>query len=612
MTLRTLRPYQEQILDAIAKARAAGQTRLLVKSPTGTGKTFTFASMLTWPPIAAWLDTFQPMQRRMLVIAHRTELLEQSAATIQAHNPGLVVMIEQADRYASPYADVVVASIQTLSARRCARLKRLVSRHGPFRIVVVDEAHHAAASSYRNVLVQLGFLPAADESDEENIEAPSYDDVEKMVVALKGWDTRAPTDRLLVGVTATPNRTDAIGLNCVFQTLAYSYGLKQAIADRWLVPITPWVVESDTNLDDVKITAGDFNQKQLAAAVNQAKRNVLAVAAWQEHARGRGTLAFTVDVDHAHTVAETFADAGVRAVAISGETPAEDRAQSLRAYTDGQIDLIANCMVLTEGTDLPRTSCILHLKPTKSATLYEQMTGRGLRLYPDKRDCAVIDVVDISRKHDLQAAPVLYGLPPGLLATGKRLDVVADGLEEFRLKYPNLDIEALLKSGHLTLEQLQAKAHTFDLWVVQDLGVFGQGRTMNWIKTGPDGYRLQYPWQDGTEIVTVQRDLLGQWEVALTYREHAVSRLARPAVRQRTIAQQIATADAAAVLAEAYVQQERRSVTKLKDKSAPWRGRPASDKQLQLLAKWRIPHAKSITMGQASDLLDLASARRGR
>jgi superfamily II DNA or RNA helicase len=312
----TLRTYQTDMLRAISQARAAGQNRLLCKAPTGTGKTVTFAAMWQWPDLASWMQSFPRGTRRMLVIAHREELLDQAADKILKQNPEASVSIEQADRYASPAADIVIASIQTLAASKFRRLHRLLQR-GPFRLVIVDEAHHAAAATYRTALVHLGFLPPAEGSDAENIEAANYDDVALMSQALRGWDATAPKDRLLVGVTATPNRSDAIGLGCVFQSIAYSYNLKDAIGDKYLVPIVPWVIETKSVLDDVRTTAGDFNQKQLAAAVNNAIRNDLAVAAWQEHASDRSTLAFTVDVAHAHALAKAFQQAGVAAEALS-------------------------------------------------------------------------------------------------------------------------------------------------------------------------------------------------------------------------------------------------------------------------------------------------------
>ena len=194
--------------------------------------------------------------------------------------------VEQADRVAHQFADVVVASIQTLAARQFFRLRRLLG-HMTFRLVVVDEAHHAAATTYRTALGHLGFLPlAAAEGAEDDVEAATYEDVEKMSDMLRDWDARAPKDRLLVGVTATPNRSDAIGLGCVFQTIAYSYGLRDAISDGWLVPITAWAIDTQDSLDEVRISRGEFNQKDLAEKVNNARRNELAVAGWLERAYG--------------------------------------------------------------------------------------------------------------------------------------------------------------------------------------------------------------------------------------------------------------------------------------------------------------------------------------
>jgi ATP-dependent helicase IRC3 len=614
MSAPTLRPYQVASLEAIADAREKGTNRVLIKKPTGTGKTVTFAAMLKFPRLAEWLRSFTGAGAKMLVIAHREELLDQAAEKIQRANPGLMVSIEQGDRVANRYSDVVIASIQTLAARKFARLKRLLQYHA-FRLVIVDEAHHAAAPTYRTALVHLGFLPPAEASDQENVEATNFDDVAVMEQALKGWDDIAPKDRLLVGVTATPNRSDAIGLGCVFQTIAYSYALKDAIDDGWLVPIKPWVIETDLSLENVRTSHGDFNQTDLAETVNTERRNELAVAAWREHAENLPTIAFTVDVAHAHALADAFRAKGYRARAVSGETPKDDRRAILRAYQDGQLDVITNCMVLTEGTDLPLTRCILHAKPTKSATLYEQMTGRGLRLFPGKPECIVIDIVDIARRHSLQAAPVLYGLPPGVKTKGENLKRLADDLEALREKYPSFDVDALLAQEHLTLEQLRARATTFDVWAIPDLGPLAQIVTMRWLKLGEDRFKLSYPWQDGTETLEVAKDLLGHFDLVATFQPYDpnLPREKQAPSRQRTLAAQVTTAAAALQLAEAYIHAERRSAARLTDSSAPWREGQASEKQLALLAKCRIPHnPQTVTKGQASDMLDLHFARRGQ
>lgn len=615
-----LRPYQQDQLEAIAETFLEKHVnRLLIKSPTGTGKTVTFAELMKWQRIREWLETFPAGERRMLVIAHREELLDQAAAKIRAANPGLLVGVEQGDRRASTSLDVVVASIQTLAAMKFRRLERL-TKAMKFRIVIVDEAHHAAARTYRAALARLGFLPPMPDDGAGDIERAEDTDVAAMEQALRGWDRVAPKDQLLVGVTATPNRSDAVGLGCVFQTIAYSYALRDAIRDGWLVPIVPWAIETDTSLDEVRTNRGEFNQKDLADAVNTDARNELAVAGWRERAEGRPTIAFTVDVAHAHALAAAFEAAGYRAAAVSGETPKDERRATLERFSAGQLDVLTNCMVLTEGTDLPIASCILHAKPTKSSTLYEQMTGRGLRLFDGKADCVVIDLVDVARRHSLQTAPVLYGLPPGLIGKGDPLERLADDydalLEEFSGRF---DASKEFESGaHLTLEQLRAKAQLVDIWKVPDLGAFGAGRAMSWLKVGEDEFRMEYPWKDaagvaGHERIEVRKDYLDRWEVVLTFTEKLEKgEKRRPERRQSTIANQIVTSDAAAGVAEAFVLQHRRAVTRLTSKDASWLKDEPSPKQLGLLRRLRIPYNPNITKGEASKLIDLYMSRQRR
>lgn len=909
--MQTLRNYQEHTATAIVQAREAGLNRLLVQAATGTGKTSTFSSLPA--RLAPWLETFPVHSRRMLVIAHREELIAQAVTRLRSFNPGVMVDIEQAGLYSSRYSEIVVASIQTLTAGKCRRLKRLIARE-PFRLVIYDECfpagtlvdgrpietihvgdtvtaldtttgaivagrvvrtmchqrrvplvsirvgakhlvcttnhkiwtqrgwvaainlcvgsdmmasttenhhghsfrrdgsvlslqspenarytatgenlqgvkasillgqlsgcdtrariigadgedepqirfrendgaqsdalasgtgedahdvarnameaanpgrkratapaspigasgrsgmadrsgcenrvcagreqlsdvlqagyrqssiedrdrserrvalletglgreegcvlawervdgieiheqdgndrtarrsadrlvynlevehvhtytangfivsncHHASSPSARTALVHLGFLPPADASDKESLDAPSYEDVQTMASALAGWDAIAPKDRLLVGFTATPNRSDGVGLGCIFQSIVDTYPIRQAIDDGWLVPIVPWVVETATDLDTVRINHGDFNQKDLAGAVNTPQRNQLAVAGWHEHALNRPTIAFTVDVAHAYALADAFSASGIKAAAVSGETPKEERAATLAAFTRGDVLVLCNCQVFTEGTDLPLASCILMAKPTKSATLYTQCVGRGLRTYPGKEDCVILDVVDVARRHSLQQAPVLYGLPPNLNAKGKTLRSVAEDLEAFLVKYPGFNVEG---AGRLSLAELQAKATQIDIWMVPTVGAFGAGRTLNWIKIAQDSYRVQYPWADGTEALTVTKDMLGHYDVSLTLRTPL-----GPA-RQRTIAAQVESAEAAAGLAEAFVKAERQSVTKLVDKDAPWRKKPANDKQLGLMRILNIPIKRGITAGEASTQIDIAKAKRGR
>ena len=449
----------------------------------------------------------------------------------------------------------------------------------------------------------------ADASDDSNAEAADFKDLEDMQRALQGWDQKAPKNKLLVGVTATPNRSDAIGLGCVFQTISYSYALRQAIADQWLVPIVPWAIETATSLDAVRVNRGEFNQRELADTVNTSERNQIALAAWKQYAEGRSTLAFTVDVQHAHDLAKVFTNAGVSAAALSGETPKEERRHLLQRFMDRDLTVLTNCMVLTEGTDLPVASCILHAKPTKSATLYEQMTGRGLRLSEatEKVDCVVIDIVDIARRHSLQAAPVLYGLPPGLHQKGLDLDELAEEYEALQAAQPGA---VVYDNEVLTLDALKARAATFDIWNLPDLGPIGEGLSLNWIKMGPEDFRLQFPAGENIELIQVGMDLLQKFEVRL-------KTLTRVAKKMVTLAEQVIgtafeTVQEALRAAEQFVRLSRPSAARLKDTEASWRSRPASAKQLSLLHRLKAPVKKGLTSGEASDMIDLAMSRRGR
>lgn len=616
MTAPSLRPYQLAATTAVTAAlhETPPLNRLLVKKPTGTGKTVFFAALLR--NLEWWLSQFPPRERRMLVIAHREELLTQAAEKIRAANPDLLVCIEQGDQRTSVHADVVVASIQTLAAVKYRRLKRLLAAGMKFRVVVVDEAHHAAASSYRVALAHLGFLPPVAEDAEGDEAPPTWDAIEHMRADLAAWDRESPKDRLLLGVTATPNRTDAIGLGCVFQSLAYNYELRKAIEDGWLVPITALAIETDTSLDDVRTSRGDFQQNQLADTVNTEARNKLAVAAWQDHAAGRSTLAFTVDVAHAHSLAETFMAAGIEARAISGETPKDERRATLAAFSRGQIPVITNCMVLTEGTDLPIASCILHAKPTKSATLYEQMTGRGLRLAPGKADCLVIDLVDVARKHSLQSSPVLFGLPPGLVVEDEAdLFTVEDEFAKLREEFERVDFEEMLSGGErLTLAEMRAKAVAIDVWKPRDIDpAFAAGRALKWVRTTDDRYVCAFPYDHPGgpcfEQVVVTENLVGRWDILLRSRPADVR---GGHTHEEALFLGIQTAAEAGQVAEGWVKVNRAPAARMKAADAPWMKRPATDKQRWLLRKRKIPFAPGITAGQASELLDMSSSVRAR
>lgn len=375
----TLRPYQLAAIQATTTAIRQGRRSGLWAMPTGCGKTVTFAALAG------------QLRRRCLVVVHRDELISQAVATFGRMFPGLAVGVVKAERNEWDRLEdgrkpsVVVASVQSLHTRRLKAIPQ-----GRFGLVIADEAHHVAAPTWKAVLAHFG--PHA----------------------------------FTLGVTATPFRADSKGLDAIFgPEPLYSYGLRQAITDGWLVRLRQFAIETRTTLDGVKWRAGDFAENELSRVVNTGARNKVVVNAYQKHAEGRRALVFAVDVQHAHDLSDAFTAAGVRSAAVSGSMPLEDRRSTLAAFDSGEIRVVANCQVLTEGYDSPGIEAILMARPTGSRGFYQQAVGRGLRLAEGKADLMVLDFVDASR-HKLVDALSLLGATRTTDAGGQDVLAVVD------------------------------------------------------------------------------------------------------------------------------------------------------------------------------------------
>jgi superfamily II DNA or RNA helicase len=301
-----LRDYQVEALARVKEAYKTGKRRVLVSLPTGTGKTVVFAH---------FPGSFR-MKKKLLVLAHREELLIQAEQKFRAVDPGLKIGIERAEDRAPNDSQVVIASIPTLAHSEGARLSRF--NPDDFSIVVVDEAHHAVAESYRRIFNHFGLF------------APD-------------------TTRYLVGFTATPRRGDSQGLGEVFQEVCYARDLRQMIAEGYLCQLRGWRLDTTLSLDGVKVRHGDFVESQLARVVNTPARNRLLTTSYVRLAGHRRAIVFCVDVEHAKDVCAEFLEAGIRAAAVWGEMPREDRRRTLMKFSTGEIAVLTNCNLLTEG-----------------------------------------------------------------------------------------------------------------------------------------------------------------------------------------------------------------------------------------------------------------------
>lgn len=336
-----LRPYQRDAVSGVDSA-LKGKRSALVVMPTGTGKTVCFAHIA------------RNAVKRVMVIAHREELVQQAVSKIRSVT-GLSPDVEMAEYkagrlYKSP---VVVASVQTLCApfHNVYRMDKFDPHE--FDMLVIDEAHHATAASYRRVVDHFSKNP--------NLRT--------------------------VGFTATPDRADKSALGLVFESVAFNYEIMQAMHDGWLVPIeTQQVIVGGMDFSHVKTVAGDLNQGELSTIMEQEKVLHGVVSPAIEIAAGRKTLVFAASVSHAERMSEIFNRHGVRSAIVHGGTFKDDRRKILQAYADGKIQVLCNCGVAVEGFDCPTIEVVVIARPTKSRSLYTQMVGRGTRVLPNTVD----------------------------------------------------------------------------------------------------------------------------------------------------------------------------------------------------------------------------------
>lgn len=494
MTQLPLRDYQRDALAAVTGAWHKGVQRPAVVAPTGAGKTVMFSHL-----IADHL-TAEP-RSRAVVLVHRDELADQAMDKIRQVAPDLTVgKVKASDN--DVHADVVVASVQTLA--RSSRLQQLLdsqypgydpergeSEYRPFSLVVVDECHHAVAPSWLEVMRELGALIGPEgtvwrDSDGEEVE----------------WTTR------FVGFTATLARGDEVGLGRVWQKVAYAISLTRLIRRGHLADVRgKHVVLEDLDLSDVKRSGGDYQTGALGDALSGAHMPEVVAQAYLEHAKDRQGVVFTPTVDTALETSYALCNAGIVAAVVTGTTPREVRREVYADYQSGRVQVLVNCMVLTEGFDAPWASCAVIARPTQSAPLYTQMVGRVLRPWPGKADALVLDVVGASTHHKLAT---LIDLAPGTVKAIGEGESLAEAEEAAELA-AIADEEARAewaRQSRMAAKDVDLFAQSRNVWLRTPAGVWfvptREGEYFLWPSSEPgrwdvcvapmDGYK-RLPWQ---------------------------------------------------------------------------------------------------------------------
>lgn len=519
-----LRPYQEEALQAVITSPERGIKRPMVVLPTGMGKTVVFTSIA------------REMNQRTLVIAHREELLNQAKRKFQVVWPGVSTGIVQG-RKNEVGAKVVVGSVQTLVNEK--RIKQV----GDFGLIVVDECHHAASESYQKVLKNLG-----------------------------AFEKDGP---VTFGVTATPNRGDGLGLDGTFQEIVYEKDIIYGIENGYLCDLRGVVCRLDVDFKKLKTSGGDIQASSASNLLLAANAPQYAVKAYKEHAPGRKGVVFTPTVKVAEMMADAFTDAGIPSAAVSGDTKPEERKRILEALNTGEIQMVMNCGILTEGFDQPDIGVVMIARPTQSQSLYIQMVGRGARLHPSKDHCVIIDMVGASDRNDLITMPSLYGTK-----TGETIKQAKDRQEKEQTEAKEKP-EPIILHGELITEVKDLFKRSSFNWGEYDGKYYIQyGSGTIWLirKVGMSGWHVFDRNKNGhAELLNVLEDL-----------------------------------DEARKYGENYLRSLGGGALTLASKSAEWRKEPATQHQIDFLRRIGVKFRPGLSKGEASRLITIHKKQKQR
>lgn len=421
----TLRDYQEESITRILAAydqNPSGAELLIL--PTGSGKTIIFSHIIH--------TLFQKYDTPAIVLAHRDELLNQAADKYRMVKPDAVIGKVGSGMYEYG-AELTVAGIMTIS--RPDHLKRLKALYGTGKgvLLITDEAHHSQAESYQKVYETL-------------------------------------PDAFYLLVTATIDRLDGKPLldskKPIFEASIIDLATHNPpyLTDMRAIPI-----QTGLNLDNLHMQAGDFKIDELEAAVDTPMRNMLIAKKYRQYADGRRAACFAVTVDHARHLRDAFAEQGVAAGMVVGETSLEERKKLYKAFRDGSVKVLTTVNVLSEGWDEPLCDCIIMARPTQSRALFVQCLGRGLRLAPGKKDCIILDITDNCLKHRLEPLSLRKVLGKHLNPEESLLEALAREKEEIGNK-TSIEIARKLKEQRNKDIQINL-LERFD-WQLRDNGLF--------------------------------------------------------------------------------------------------------------------------------------------
>jgi len=541
-----LRDYQEDCVNSIVNMELGSG---LVVLPTGSGKTIVFGSACKY------------FEGKTLILAHRDELIKQAKSKLKMINPKFKIGIEKAKINSNENDNIIVGSVQTL--RNEKRLEKL----GKINTIIIDEAHHSTAKTYRDIVEFLN---------------PSK----------------------LYGFTATPIRADKVGLASIYKTILFEKNIFEMIKEGYLCNINALRIEADYNLENVKKTAGDYNVQNLNTEFNTENINNLISKTINENCSERKKiLIFAISIEHVENIVENIEKNTNRKVTfLHGKMSDGERSCRLWDFEDGNIDIMVNCMILTEGYDNPSIDCVLMARPTQSAGLYMQMLGRGTRIYDNKKNLLLIDITENTNSHKNELSNQItindiFGIPPKIrleiedvLETKKEIDEIIEENPN-----ANLNISSNVKDFKL-------KSQIIDLFVITQVPIDLKGiSNLAWIKKSEYMYKLAF---DDGQCVEIQGDILNKYTVLWKTKKTDMKWKKQG---------EFEGIEAAIAAVESYLREKRFKWLPLVNLNSKWRKKNASDKQKDLLHKLKKSNEiklqnidiDTITMGDASRLLNV-------
>lgn len=538
-----LRDYQREAIDAVFQSWYDGMKRPAIVLPTGAGKTVVFAHLIkefrgVQKPDPENIDALRT-GRRVIVLVHRDELADQAIAKIRSVAPGLDVgKVKAGDNEIG--ADVMVCSVQTLAVSQ--RLSALVGDqhavYGPVGLIITDECHHAAAASYQKV----------------------YD---------------AFPDALQLGVTATMARGDGVGLGSTWEEVVYAKSVLWMISKGYLTDVRAKAVKVDgLDLGAVKASRGDYQAGDLGKALVESDFGPIVARSYVEHAKDRPGVVFTPTVEAAQEAAQSLNEDGIVTAVISGETPTDERRRIFDDFRSGRVQVLSNCMVLTEGFDAPWASCAVIARPTQSQPLYVQMVGRVLRPWPGKKDALVLNVAGGSG----MKLRTLIDLEPGS---------VVGAVEEDELL-----TEAVVREAEAAEQKAPAGSIAFEL-KHRELNLF-QASDAVWLRTRAGVLFISCG--DTTVFLWPSPEQKGLWDVCTAAKGDKWR-------RSDYVGLDISSAMA---WGEAVSEDHQAFST---SKSATWRRAKQSEAQLRTAASLQI-NVEGLRKGETSDAISIAIESR--